>query len=64
MGVACQVYAIGGWDGARYLHTVERFLPKSHEWVMVSSMKFARRCAIRRSLASTHVSTPPDRRRP
>ena len=36
------VYAIGGFDGEKYLNSVERMDEKTGEWVEVEGMKEAR----------------------
>ena len=38
------LYTLGGYDGASYLNTVERYDPKTKEWSYVAPMHFSRSC--------------------
>ena len=35
------VYAIGGWEGASRLDTVEKYNPETNTWSSVASLKIA-----------------------
>ena len=40
-----KVYAVGGWDGARALDTVEQYNPQEDKWTTLDGMKYSRRDA-------------------